>query len=119
MGILKKAHDILSGWGNLALHQFDMLDVHIKEQAEERLNICDECPIRINNTCSTTNKGPAIKNFTYDSAVFTENRIEGTLYNGCGCNIYAKCCSPNVQCPLGKWDKMKLDGPKNRSENDQ
>lgn len=64
--------DILMGWGNLIIRP-----EHITPLMEKRIKICNECPIRTNDTCDKK-KG------------------------GCGCYIPAKNRS-NSKCPKGKW----------------
>lgn len=86
---MKIIKDILQGWGNLVLSQFNMLDEQTKEKSELRLYNCHFCHLREGNTCSPRKKGKHIES--------------GQLVYGCGCNIAAKSLAPEAKCPLGKW----------------
>lgn len=92
---------ILKGWANLALDEFNLLPQEIKDMAEERFSICNVCPMRTNNTCSGKRKNEAVKDFYYHAK--KEQRFEGQMYTGCGCNLSAKPTVVAAQCPLGKW----------------
>jgi len=82
-------HEIIEGWANVIKDQFNAVDIVTKTLSKQRLVYCDECPLRLGNTCS-----PQI----YGYHVITNERK-----NGCGCNISAKTLSRSSQCPLGKW----------------
>lgn len=98
-------NDILEGWGNSIKDKFGLLNPELKTKGEKRLLICDTCPLRDNNRCSTTRKGRAIVTFTYKKE--KNPRIKGTVYSGCGCSLSAKTVCDNCQCPLGKWEGIK------------
>lgn len=95
---------ILDGWANLLKDQFNLLDPLIKQEAEKRLELCNKCPLRNNNTCSKKKNGLAVKTFYYNNEI--EPRRMGYLYKGCGCNLSSKAVSPTSSCPLGIWTKM-------------
>lgn len=86
--------NILTGWGNRILDEFNILSPLLKSKAEERLLICDTCPMRVNNKCAKTKKGINIET--------------GIETNGCGCNLSAKSLDPNSQCPLAKWKSYEV-----------
>jgi hypothetical protein len=86
--------NIIRGWGNIILDELDFLNPVIKEKAEERLNICDTCPLRTNNKCDKTKKGINIET--------------GEEVYGCSCNLTAKALDPSSMCPLHKWKDYKL-----------
>tara|TARA_B110000008_G_C16624749_1_gene426009 strand:+ start:212 stop:472 length:261 start_codon:yes stop_codon:yes gene_type:complete len=86
---MKRITDIINGWANLGLDQFNLLDDDIKNISATRLEICNVCPIRQNNTCSTKLHGTNVKT--------------GEVAHGCGCNLSAKTLVKGSECPLGKW----------------
>lgn len=86
---MSKINDILLGWANLIKDAFGQLEPAIKKIAEERLNICHICDIRLDGMCDPRKTGIHIET--------------GHLKRGCGCNIAAKAMNPNSKCPLGKW----------------
>lgn len=91
--------NIITGWANLTLDQFNLLDEKTKAEGEKRLLLCNGCSMRVNNTCSKKRKKPAVIDFEYKG----EQRTQGTEYNGCGCNLSAKTLDPDSACPIGKW----------------
>ena len=92
--------NILEGWGNSIKNKFGLLNnPELKLKSEKRLLICDECPLRDNNTCSRNRTGVVVKTFTY----LNENRIKGQIVRGCGCNLASKSLCNLCACPLGKW----------------
>ena len=93
-GFLKKFKEIYLGWQNDAFPTDEIL-----AYAEPRAKICSQCPLNINNTCSTKVSGQAIKTFVYQE----ELRYEGKFYNGCGCPLSKKTKSPESKCPIGLW----------------
>ena len=86
---MSKLNEILSGWANVIRDTVGILDEQTKSVAEGRLNICNECSMRVHNSCSTER---------WDFDVKTKE-----LKNGCGCNIAAKTLSMGSKCPLSKW----------------
>ena len=84
-----KIVEIIEGWANVVKDQFDAVDPVTKAVSKKRLLECNDCDIRVDNTCSPHKWG---------THIITEQRV-----NGCGCNIAAKTLSPSSQCPLGKW----------------
>jgi hypothetical protein len=74
-----------------------------KPISAERRSICETCPIKDGEFCSSSTKGTAVKNLEYDG----EQRILGNQYPGCGCIIKWKTSLINEKCPLGKWDKAQ------------
>ncbi|NQY28532.1 MAG: hypothetical protein HRT69_03565 [Flavobacteriaceae bacterium] len=61
-----------------------------------RENICNECPIKVNNSCDA---GRWIHPKTLD--VVTTS-IDGYI-RGCGCRLSAKQKSKDSLCPAGFW----------------
>lgn len=86
---MSKILEIVEGWANVVKDQFNAVDPITKEVSKKRLLKCNDCDIRVSNTCSPNKFGINI---------ITEQRV-----NGCGCNIAAKTLSPSSRCPLGKW----------------
>jgi hypothetical protein len=100
---MSKLAEIISGWTNRTLQEFNLLDEEIRIEGERRLTVCNDCPMRVGNSCSPNNRGEAVRDFLYISN--NEQRVKGVMYPGCGCNIYAKTVSPLSQCPLDHWGK--------------
>lgn len=98
-------NNILEGWANNIKNNFGLLSPELKSKGEKRLLICNNCPLRNNNTCSTSRTGEAVTTFLYRNE--KTPRQKGVLYKGCGCNISAKTVCDNCQCPLGKWENIK------------
>jgi hypothetical protein len=71
------------------MQKLDMLPAYLKVISEERLKFCDECPMRVGNTCSRSKTGVHVKT--------------GKAVRGCGCNLAAKTLEEGQKCPLGKW----------------
>lgn len=86
--------NIINGWTNFTLDFFNQLHPKIKEEGEKRINICNTCPMRTNNSCDKNKKEINIEN--------------GLEVIGCGCNLSAKTLDPNSQCPLSKWKTYKI-----------
>lgn len=84
--------NILTGWGNLVLDTFHLLDPDLQKEAEARLSQCNTCEMRIDNTCNKRQFGTHVKT--------------GEKVRGCGCHLAAKALDPDSSCPLGKWDKF-------------
>ena len=91
---IKKIKEILTG-----VYNYTTGNPETKQMALERASICAECPLNVNNKCSTQVVGTAVKTFVYNE----ELRHEGRLYKGCGCNLSLKAESPESKCPIGKF----------------
>lgn len=91
---LKKLKEVYQGWKNDA---FPTPDVML--MAGPRAEICADCPLNVNNTCSTFKSGIAVKEFIYQEEI----RYEGREYPGCGCPLSKKTKSPDSKCPIGRW----------------
>ena len=86
---MSKINEILSGWANVIYGNLGLLDDETRLMAQQRLEICNPCPVRLNNSCS-----PQIE---------IQNVVSGEMVKGCGCNIAAKTLSPQSSCPASKW----------------
>lgn len=80
---------MITGWARVAMQKLDMLPQHLKEISNARLKICDECRMRVGNTCSRSKVDVHVKT--------------GKQVRGCGCNLAAKTLEEKQKCPLGKW----------------
>lgn len=80
---------IISGWFNLTLDKFNMLDQQTKDMAAERFSFCDTCKIRDGKICSPER--------SLDHVV-TKQKTPG-----CGCVLSAKVMSKDSKCPIGLW----------------
>lgn len=79
--------NIVKGWTNVLLDEFNALPPYIKELSTERQRVCQNCPLHSKGVCSTklsVKKG--------------KEKIKG-----CGCPIIAKSMVLNEECPLDKW----------------
>lgn len=73
-------------------------DEEVEKIAEEKLKHCFECPIRNEGFCSRQKEGVVTRDFKYR----WEERKQGQVVKGCGCNIKLKVRS-NSQCPIGNF----------------
>lgn len=87
--MIKKIGQILEGWAKLAYDKVIGLSSAAQEQANLRISICNECPVRTGNRCDPKKSGLNVKT--------------GKTDKGCGCILTAKVVSPGSECPLGKW----------------
>lgn len=87
--------NIIEGWANYVKDRFDALPDDIKYLSEARLVMCDGCEIRSGGSCDPSKSGKHI--------------VTGETASGCGCHIAAKSMSPSSQCPLGKWETIKME----------
>lgn len=75
---------IVAGYTNSALDEMGMLSVDKKKVADERFEICKNCPILDKNTnICQKDKG------------------------GCGCFMTKKVYAMNASCPTGRWQPVK------------
>ena len=65
--------NVAIGWINVVRDELGVLPDHIKEMAEKRLAICNDC------------------------------KYGGYTCGECGCPLTAKTKSPNSKCRIGKW----------------
>jgi hypothetical protein len=94
--LIKTAKEILQGFkGKLSSNPV------VAEKARERASICADCIHNKNSVCSKNVTSPAVKDFVYNKT--GEQRKEGELYEGCGCDLKLKVYSESTQCPVGKW----------------
>jgi hypothetical protein len=87
--MMKKLGQIIGGWSNLILDKVVGVDPLIRKMANERLQICEACPLRTGNRCDPNKSGNHVE--THASTP------------GCGCILSAKALAPTAECPLGKW----------------
>lgn len=85
--------NILQGFKNLIFKNDE-----VEPEAERRLELCFNCPVRTEKRCDKNKLGPAVKDFIYRG----EQRLEGKEYRGCNCFIELKTRSSS-KCPLGKF----------------
>lgn len=83
--------ELLMACSDGLLIHFDMLqNKGLKKTYEERLSICSQCPIFINDRCGDTNTTELKKS-------------DGTSYYGCGCVMICKASQLGNFCGAGKW----------------
>lgn len=92
-------NEILTGWANSFLDEFNLLPENIKQMSENRLSICNSCPLRTEHRCDNKKEGRVIQTFMYKN----QKREIGEIHSGCGCPLNQKSFSPNSQCPLNKF----------------
>lgn len=86
---MKQVKQIIEGWAKLVYDKLIGLPPAIRDEANNRLGICNGCPVRTGNRCDPRKSG---------------NHVEtGRQTNGCGCILTAKAVSMDSECPLGKW----------------
>ena len=57
---MSKILEIIEGWGNVVKDQFNAVDPVTKAVSKKRLLECDDCDIRVGNTCSPQKWGTNI-----------------------------------------------------------
>ena len=72
----------------ISIYYFIFTNKHIEELSKERLSICKDCPYNSLNKYIGTNK-----------------QAYCTI---CTCVLELKTRVPDEECPLGKWQKVKL-----------
>ncbi len=83
---------IIKGWYyKLVKKKLNIIPYDVLQQASVRKSFCDECPLNTNGWC--------------DSSKEAED-INGTIVNGCGCELEAKQLSPSSFCPRLFWMEM-------------
>ena len=86
---------ILEGWTKATLDIFGKVSPPVKEMSAARMEVCNGCElITATKICNPVKKAPHSKT--------------GELTPGCGCSLSAKIFVPNAECPLGKWEHIKL-----------
>lgn len=96
--------NLLQGWSNVFLENFNLLSEDLKIKSETKLAICEQCSVRSGLVCSSLIEDESIIDFNYEG----EQRFKGHKYKGCSCPIYAKSLSDS-QCPLGKFENLKYE----------
>lgn len=70
-----------------------------KDIKQERLKICQMCPLLLNKLGGICNSKLWLNPNTGQISTTAKDGYK----NGCGCRIQAKTALPNAKCPLGKW----------------
>lgn len=70
-----------------------------KDIQQERLKICQSCPLLLNKLGGVCNK----KLWLNPNTGQISTKHKDGYKNGCGCRVQAKTSLPNAKCPLGKW----------------
>lgn len=91
--------DIQDGFVNVLKAKLGTLEENVAEEGLRRFKICESCPIRDKNSCSSKRQGLVKETFVY----YGETRKKGDLFNGCSCNLSAKVLSTNALCPGNFW----------------
>jgi len=91
--------DIQDGFVNVLKAKLGTLDEKTVEEGLRRFKICESCPIRIGNKCSSKKQGIVKESFYY----YGEKRNKGDKFEGCSCNLAAKVLSTNALCPGNYW----------------
>lgn len=85
--------NIINGWGNSFLDKVNLLPANKKQVAEDRLDICMNCPIRTNDVCDPSKHGIG---------------ANGVPFEGCGCFIEKKVFCMDCSCPGLYWTEKNL-----------
>ena len=102
---IKQIKNIVEGCSNLlVLKLFSKVPEKIRLVYLSRKEICNDCSLMKNNTCSSDVKGTVVRDFKY----YEEQRKKDSEYFGCGCNLDCKTLVPTENCPLGKWLSIEV-----------
>jgi len=82
-----KIENIIEGY--LKRRNKESLSKSDRDLAVSRLEICNKCPLFVNNVCSTQGE--------------IWNAKEKKIVKGCGCNLLAKVFCKECSCPADKW----------------
>lgn len=89
--------DVFTGWSNVLLDKFNLLDEDTKKKAVEKYETyCKNCPINAKGMCSTSRTAPAVADVKIEGVWVHA----GEEVNGCGCPLIAKLKSDS-NCPRG------------------
>jgi hypothetical protein len=91
---IEQIEQIAQGWARFGLSKMHMLSEEVSIRALDRMNLCNDCHMRIDNTCSTSREGQDV--------------LTGEIKKGCGCNLSAKTLADESACPLSKWKQYGL-----------
>lgn len=94
--ILNNKQEIFKGHVNELRHWLKLTDKKEEDIFLFRKKICDQCPMRISNTCST-NK------WIHPETMEVSSTQKNGFVNGCGCRLSAKQKSLASKCPAGFW----------------
>lgn len=86
--------NIAEGWYN-----FLNADFHTQQMMKYRLNICDNCPNKVQMS-------------PLGKKIITSIHEEGSTYRckKCACPLSTKTASPKAKCPEGKWGVAGTEG---------
>ncbi len=94
--IYKKRKEILNGHKNELYALAGMINTDDAAVFSVREKICNECPLKINNTCNTGM-------WIHPTTMETRNSSKEGFIRGCGCRLSAKQKSRYSKCPAGFW----------------
>jgi len=94
--------DIQDGFVNVLKAKLGTLEESIAEEGLRRFKICESCPIRIGNKCSSKKQGIVKETFHY----YGELRNKGDKFNGCSCDLSSKVLSRAANCPGNFWKEL-------------
>ncbi|HEY0108782.1 MAG TPA: hypothetical protein VGB67_04085 [Fibrella sp.] len=89
---LKQMGQIKDGFVNLIIEETVGLPPLERTLYEERSAMCDDCGMRVGNTCSKKRQ--------------IRHAVTKEYVSGCGCNLPASVKSPTYECPAGKWGRV-------------
>jgi hypothetical protein len=99
---INQMNDIQDGFVNVLKAKLGTLEESIAEEGLRRFKICEFCPIRIENKCSSKKQGIVKESFYY----YGELRNKGDKFNGCSCNLHSKVLSKLADCPGNFWKEL-------------
>lgn len=95
MSLLKQ---VIDGHYNEVKSLMGVGDEKVERMSEIRASICNVCPLKNGNTCSTNKY---IHPETKDVSLTPKPGYK----KGCGCRLSAKQKSRNSECPAKFWEK--------------
>lgn len=95
---MSKLKEIIEGHVNEFKKLAGLENEQIEKVSASRQLICNNCEMKLGNTCNT---GKYINPITLETA--QEKKVG--FIQGCGCRLSAKQRSPDSSCPAGFWGK--------------
>lgn len=108
---MNKLSQIFTGYFYLTLQKLNFIDYRLVQKVEERIKLCEDCPLYDNGWCSSK-KVISINTGKYLKSPFGGIIKEMKLVKGCGCYIKAKAWSMfsfgnnNNPCPRKIWKSI-------------
>ena len=99
--IYRKRNEIINGHINELYALAGMTDKNAAAIFEMRQKICNDCPLKRNNSCNSNL-------WIHPETMETTRSSKKGFVRGCGCRLSAKQKSKYSKCPAGFWgDEFK------------